>query len=96
MMASDRPKFAAKDLRSGSEAEKAEAANTYISYAGKYDVYPDRVVHHVELCLFPNWVGTDLVRNWSLEGNRLTLTTPPAPVGDKMMVSHLVWEKVAG
>jgi hypothetical protein len=41
-----------------------------------------------------NWVGTELVREASLEGNTLVLQTPPTPVGGQERVTKLVWERV--
>ncbi len=59
IMRARRAPFGAGDLLGGSAEEKARAAETYVSYCGRYDVKGDRVVHHVELSLFPNWVGVD-------------------------------------
>ncbi len=42
----------------------------------------DTVTHHVEVSLFPNWLGTAQLRYHKREGNMLTLRTPPIPSGD--------------
>jgi Lipocalin-like domain len=57
IMATDRGPLEATDLLSGSTAEKAGAAETYVSFCGRYEFRGDTVLHHVELSLFPNWVG---------------------------------------
>ena len=57
MSAASRPRCAAKDLRLASMEEKAAATDTYVSYSGRYEIQGDRVLHHVEVSLFPNWVG---------------------------------------
>ncbi len=90
----DRPRSASGDLWRRTADEKAAAYDTCIAYSGTYDVEPDRVIHHVEVCTFQNWVGTDLVRVFALEGKRVTLTTPPAPFGGGTSVGVLVWERV--
>ncbi len=54
IMRPDRAKFAAADLFGGSTQEKAQAADTYVSYCGRYEFRGDTVVHHVDLSLFPN------------------------------------------
>ncbi len=46
----------------------------FVAYAGRYSFRGDRVIHHVELSLFPNWVGTDQQRWVELAGDRLTLS----------------------
>jgi hypothetical protein len=94
MMASDRPAFEARDLPKGTEQEKVAAADKYISYAGKFEVRGNKVYHHVDVSLFPNWVGGDQVRNFRFENNRLLLSTDPVPGDEKQKAGYLIWEKV--
>jgi len=90
----DRGGFAAGDLLSGSTQEKALAASTYVSYCGRYELRGETVVHHVELSLFPNWVGVDQERLVEVTGNRLTLSTHPILLGGMQSTAHLIWERV--
>ncbi len=78
----------------GSTEEKVAAAETYISYNGKYEIQGDRVVVHPEVSFFPNWVGVDQVRIWELEDNRLTLSTHSLLIRGEPQTAHLVWERV--
>ncbi len=71
----DRAQFAAGDLFGGSTEEKARAADTYVSYCGRYEFRKNTVVHHVELSLFPNWVGGGQERLVELAGDRLALSS---------------------
>jgi hypothetical protein len=75
-------------------AERADAFATFFAYAGRYTVAAKEVRHEVEVASVPNWVGTDLVREVSLDGNRLVLRTPPTLVGGAERVTELVWERV--
>ncbi len=93
IMRPDRTKFAAGDLLSGSEAEKAHAAGTYVSYCGRYEFRGETVVHQVELSLFPNWVGVAQERLVELKGDRLTLSTRPILLGGMQRSAHLVWKR---
>jgi hypothetical protein len=79
------------------EAEALSLFKSMVAYAGRYTVESDRVVHHVEQSWNQAWTGTDVVRFYKFDGNRLTLTTAPAPNprDGKMSVSTLVWERVA-
>jgi hypothetical protein len=86
--------FAAGDLLSGSAAEKARAAETYVSYCGRYEFRGETVIHHVELSLFPNWVGVAQERLVTINGNRLTLSTSPLLLEGRQQTAHLVWERV--
>ena len=82
IMPANRPPFAAGDLLGGSSAEKAGAAETYTAYAGRYERRGNTVIHHVEVSLFPNWVGTQQERLLEISGDILTLSTAPIlPVG---------------
>ncbi len=50
----------------------------YLAYAGSYTLDGMTVTHHVEMSLFPNWIGTDQVRAIAiLENGDLELSTPP-------------------
>jgi hypothetical protein len=93
MMSASRQKFVDKDVKKGTNEEKAASVDTYVSYSGRYEVQGDKVIHHVEVCLFPNWVGNDQKRTFQFDGNRLTLSTP-LPGGDIQRSAHLVWEHV--
>jgi hypothetical protein len=86
--------FAAGDLLSGTSEEKARAVEGFVAYAGRYSFHGDRVIHHVELSLFPNWVGTDQERSVELAGNRLILSASPLLLAGKPQVPRLVWERV--
>lgn len=96
IMRAERAPFAADDLLGGSVEEKARAAETYVSYCGRYEVSGDRVVHNVELSLFPNWVGAEQERLVAIEGDRLTLRTRPMLLEGAQQTAHLVWERVGG
>jgi hypothetical protein len=86
--------FAAADLLSGTTEEKAQAMEGFVAYAGRYSFLGDRVIHHVELSLFPNWVGRDQERWVELAGDRLTLSASPLLLAGKQQVPRLVWERV--
>jgi Lipocalin-like domain len=53
------------------------------------------VIHHVELSVFPNWVGVDQERLVATNGNRLMLSTRPLLLEGRQQTAHLVWERVA-
>ena len=86
--------FAGGDLLSGTSEEKARAMEGFVAYAGRYSFHGDRVIHHVELSLFPNWVGSDQERSVELAGNRLILSASPLLLAGKLQVPRLVWERV--
>lgn len=85
---------AAEDLLGGTSEEKARAAETYVSYSGRYVFRGDRVIHDVELSLFPNWSGVEQERLGEVTGNRLTLRTSPLLLGGIELSARVVWERV--
>ena len=94
-MADGRPRFSSPDIRGGTLEEKVAAIDDYVSYCGRFEVKEDRVVHHIEVSLFPNWVGTSQDRSYEFDGDRLTLSTPQMTVGGRRLSNRLVWEKVS-
>ena len=89
-----RARFAGGDLLGGTTEEKARAVEGFVAYAGHYSFHGDRVVHHVELSLFPNWVGSDQERWVEFAEDRLTLSASPLLLAGKQQVPRLVWERV--
>jgi lipocalin-like protein len=94
IMAPHRLRFASDDLLSATKEEEAQAEETYVSYCGRYDFLGDRVVHHVEMSLFPNWIGGDQERLVDLRGNRVTLSTRALLLRGIQQTAHLIWERV--
>ena len=74
--------------------ERARAAEEFVAYAGRYTFGGDHVVHHVELSLFPDWIGTDQHRfvEWSEHG--LTLSAGPLLLAGQPRVPRLIWQRV--
>ncbi len=91
LMGPDRKKIAALNLRDATEAEARGILQAFTSYYGTFDVDPvaKTVTHHVELALHPNWVGTDLVRTFEFNGDKLILTAITAPGSS----TRLVWQR---
>ncbi len=92
MMRPDRPAFSTTDLLGGTPEELASAARGFVAYCGRYELRDGRVIHHVELSLFPGWVGTAQERFVEIHDHRLTLTSPPLQIGG-FTSSRLVWER---
>lgn len=90
----DRPRFGTADIFAGSKEQRAAAAQSFISYAGRYEVRGEWVRHSVQTSLFPDWVGSAQDRRYTFEGNRLTLSTQPMALGGRQLTAVLVWEKV--
>lgn len=96
IMAADRPHFSSgDDALGGTVEERAQAAKTYLSYAGSYEIGDGEILHHVQVSLFPNWVGGTQRRFYELDGDRLTLSTAPMLLAGTERRAYLVWERAA-
>jgi Lipocalin-like domain len=97
IMAAGRAPYREPDAFGGTLEERSEAISTYLSYSGPFEVVggEDRVIHHIEVCSYPNWVGNAQVRFAKLGDDRLTLSTRPMTFQGVERRAELVWERVA-
>ena len=96
----DRPRFTTGDRSSGTDAEVRAAFNGSFAYYGRYALDTTRrtVTHNVEGASFPNWIGTNFVREYRLDQDsarrdRLTITTKPQLVAGRRIITVLVWRR---
>ncbi len=94
IMKAKRSKCDAVVLSLASLDEKVEAAESYLSYSGRYEIKKNVIIHHVELSLFSNWIGMPQKRILELKGNELSLTSLPFFLYGVEHTSHLIWERV--
>lgn len=91
LQAKHRPPFRSPDARNSTKAESVESMHHFLAYAGRYEVFPDHVLHHIETSVFTDLVGVTLKRGYTLDGNTLTIRTlPPYIWGTE---SVLVWRR---
>lgn len=90
----DRGSLGTGTLAAATAEQRAAAAAGFLSYAGRYSADTETVVHHVELSLFPDWVGDDQVRLIDWVEDDLVLSTPPAiSHGGRTIVNRLRWRR---
>ena len=94
IMGPNRSRFASADMREGSSEDKRAAFDAYFAYCGTYEVKGDKVVHHLELSLFPNWTGGHQERLFQFFGDQLILRTPPLVLGGTERTLRVVWQRV--
>jgi len=79
--------------------EEAEALiRSMLAYAGAYTVDSEAktVTHHIDVSWDQSRTGESQLRTYKLDGDRLTLTTPPSndPATGKKTVRTLIWERL--
>ena len=53
-----------------------------------------QVIHRPELAEWPYYIGSDQVRNFRLEGDRLILSLEETPPNGECRRSQITWERV--
>jgi hypothetical protein len=96
IMAAHRAPYQVDDTFGGTAEERSEAISTYLSYSGPFEVLSDQetVIHHIEVCSYPNWIGDAQVRLARLDGDVLTLSAKPMTLQGVERTAELVWERV--
>jgi hypothetical protein len=88
----DRANLATRDVVGVSRELRAATLPTYVSYCGMYEIDGDVVVHHVEMSVFQDWVGTDQKRQFKLSGDELVLRFA-MEVGGQETQNFLRWTR---
>jgi len=96
VMRVDRPTFASNDPGSGTDAEVRAAFEGHASYFGTYIIDPSThtVTHHVNGASYPNWIGHDQIRYYSVDGSHLVLSTPPILDRRESLEYTVTWERI--
>jgi hypothetical protein len=91
-----RPSFKIPDPRGGTPEEVKTAFENYIGYYGTFDLDETKgaIIFHVRGAWLPNWIGSDQIRYYTLNGNRMTISTAPVLFDGKNRVGKLIWEHV--
>jgi hypothetical protein len=96
--ARNRVRLTTDDPFAGDPKLVALDAKGYLSYCGPFSVASDNeVIHHLKLCSFENWVGTDQHRHAELDLHKdtLTLSTAPVLMQGRMGSNRLTWKRIA-
>lgn len=88
----DRELLSDADFSRMEAAETARAFASYLGYCGRYELRGDTVIHKIEMCSVPNWVGRDQVRQIRMIGDVLALY-PPAQGADGSGRLELCWSR---
>jgi hypothetical protein len=91
----NRKNWVSGDFLRPTRDEGLDTARDYFGYFGSYSVDEDAkvVTFHVAGAAYPNYVGTDQKRFYTIEGNRLILRTPPERAGGADVTYFVTWER---
>jgi hypothetical protein len=97
LMRTDRPRLGSTTLAGASAEARAFAAAGYLSYAGTYEVEGDVVHHHVEVSLFPDWIGGVQERHIGWQDGDLVLASAGTITEDGITAANrLRWKRITG
>jgi Lipocalin-like domain len=91
----DRPKFASGDKRRGTPEEYREAVLGASTNTGRVVVDPvnGKLIFKIETAVYPNWEGTEQVRNYTFKDGTLTYSVPASASGNGT-VAYSIWQRV--
>lgn len=91
---SDLPKFASNNRAAGTPEENKAVVQGSIAYAGtyKYNTADKSWTLHIEETTFPNWLGVDQKRVYTLVGDELREMNPAPSVGSGQILA--VWKRI--
>ncbi len=95
LLSPTRMRWASGDFLRPTPEELRESWDGYFGYFGSYSVDESAGVltFHVEGAHYPNYMGSDQRRFFVLDGDRLTLRTPPERAGGADITYVIVWER---
>jgi hypothetical protein len=90
----DRPR--AESSAKLTDEQRIGLFRTMLAYGGTYEFDGKTMKHHVDICSDEVRCGTTLIRDVTVDGDRLIYTTrpQPSPSNDRMIVITLVWQKL--
>lgn len=93
-MAPDRPKWQSSNRPTAAEA--TAMMDEFAAYCATVEVNMREgfLLHHVNIDRSPNQVGITRKRWFTLDGNRLTLSTDRPELSPPMIASVLTWERI--
>jgi hypothetical protein len=95
MMRSGRTSYESGDLLGGTDSEKGEAADGYVSFGGTWAFDGEVITFGIVYSLFPNWVGGEQKRLASMvDGELLLQTTGPILIDGKIHRGAARWRKL--
>jgi hypothetical protein len=92
----NRPKFASGDKKKGTPEEYADAVMGSSTHTGRVAVDPikGQLTFDIEAASYPNWEGTQQVRDYKLKNGVLTYSVPASASGNGT-TAYSVWQRVA-
>ena len=79
-----------------SDEDRSAAFQSMLAYSGKYRAEGEKIVIKVDIAWDEAWTGTEQVRFFSIDRDRLHIKVAPQSypnLGDKIMRAVLIWQR---
>ncbi len=93
LMNANRTPLTSNDKDGLSIEDKANMSDEFFAYFGHYEFDGEKVLHHIETCTRPDWIGTTKTRFVEFKNDRLILTTAPFVFNGKKVYFEVVWKR---
>jgi hypothetical protein len=95
IMRPGRPALSAASAKSAPVEQRLAAFDGFFSYGGTFTIRAGKIVHHVDIALNPNFIGTEQVRTARFEGDTMTLAADDPLPGAPSVTRHhaLTWRR---
>jgi len=76
--------------------EKLSLFNSMLAYAGTYTLDDEKAIHHVDASWNQAWTGTDQIRFYRLDGDRLSVIgeTAPDPYTGQEIIHRIEFQRL--
>jgi hypothetical protein len=78
------------------DTDRTAAFRSMLAYSGRYHIEGDKIIIKVDIAWDESWNGTEQVRFYRIEGDRLHIEAAPQPYanfGGKVMRGILIWAR---
>ena len=78
--------------------DRAGAFRSMLAYSGRYRTEGDRIIIKVDIAWDESWMGSEQVRTFKIDGDKLHIEAAPQPYanfGGRVMRGILVWQREA-
>jgi Lipocalin-like domain len=78
------------------DEDRAAAFRSMLAYSGKYRTEGNKIIINVDIAWDESWNGTEQVRYYRIEGDRLHIEAAPQPyanLGGRVMRGILIWTR---
>jgi len=76
-------------------ATKSQIFDSFMAYYGKYyEESPGKIIHLVEGCINPFWIGQKEIRYVDVQGDILKIWTPPTPIDGRQAIIEVFWQRI--